>query len=136
MSKNILVIDEEKISFKGIVIILKEGLSETELSFDYVRTGSDGLQKLSQMNYNLIILDMMLPKGEMQVKLEREDLCYGVDVLEKIVESGIKTKVICFTNVRDTSIISEINRLGGIYICKLTIDSNTRLIQEVKSLIK
>ena len=135
MKINILVIDEEKVSFKEIKTILQEKLSKIEFYYDYVRNGSDGLEKINEKKYNLIILDMMLPKGNMAVKKEREDMCYGIDVLEKIKESKKNTNVICFTNVRNESVISEIQEYNAEYICKLGKGSNDKLVYTINKMI-
>lgn len=57
MQKNILIIDDDI----GLCQLLKKCVEKESLTADLVHTGTDGLNRLAQNNYHLIVLDIMLP---------------------------------------------------------------------------
>ena len=54
----ILLVEDDK----GIVRFVKKGLTENSFSADVATNGEDGLASVLHMKYDLIILDIMLPK--------------------------------------------------------------------------
>ena len=67
---------------------LKQGLTEAGFSTDLVRDGNDGLHAATTENYDLIILDVMLPGLD------------GWSILQKIREAGESVPVL-FLTARD-----------------------------------
>ncbi len=57
MSK-ILVVDDEKLIVKGIKYSLEQDGMEVDCAYD----GEEAIQKFSSGNYDIILLDLMLPK--------------------------------------------------------------------------
>ncbi|HOO79269.1 MAG TPA: response regulator transcription factor [Lachnospiraceae bacterium] len=57
-SKKILVVDDEKIIVKGIRFSLEQDDMEVDVAYD----GEEALEKIKNNSYNLILLDLMLPK--------------------------------------------------------------------------
>ena len=58
MSKRVLVVDDEKLIVKGIRFSLEQDDMEVDCAYD----GEEALDKASHQHYDLILLDIMLPK--------------------------------------------------------------------------
>lgn len=58
MAKKILVVDDEKLIVKGIRFSLEQDGMEVECAYD----GEEALQKIKDNEYDIILLDVMLPK--------------------------------------------------------------------------
>ena len=58
MSKRILVVDDEKLIVKGI----KFSLEAEGFAVDCAYDGEEAVAKVSESNFDLILLDVMLPK--------------------------------------------------------------------------
>ena len=58
MSKRVLVVDDEKLIVKGIRFSLEQDGMEVDCAYD----GEEALQKKKKKEYDIILLDVMLPK--------------------------------------------------------------------------
>lgn len=58
MGKKVLVVDDEKLIVKGIRFSLEQDDMEVDCSYD----GQDALEKIREGSYDIILLDLMLPK--------------------------------------------------------------------------
>lgn len=58
MSKRVLVVDDEKLIVKGIRFSLEQDGMEVDCAYD----GEEALQKAKEKEYDIILLDVMLPK--------------------------------------------------------------------------
>lgn len=58
MSKKILVVDDEKLIVKGIKFSLMQDGMDVDVAYD----GEEALELIKQNEYNIIVLDLMLPK--------------------------------------------------------------------------
>ncbi len=58
MAKKVLVVDDEKLIVKGIRFSLEQDDMEVDCAYD----GEEALEKAKQNRYDLILLDIMLPK--------------------------------------------------------------------------
>ncbi len=58
MATKILVVDDEKIIIKGIKFSLEQDGMEVDTAYD----GEEALQKIRENTYDMVILDLMLPK--------------------------------------------------------------------------
>ena len=58
MDRNILVVDDEKLIVKGIKFSLEQEGMEVDVAYD----GEEALRLAKENEYNLILLDVMLPK--------------------------------------------------------------------------
>lgn len=58
MGKRILVVDDEKLIVKGIRFSLEQDGMEVDCAYD----GEEALQKIKDNEYDIILLDIMLPK--------------------------------------------------------------------------
>lgn len=131
----ILIIDEEKISVSGIKFALETNLSAAEIFV--ARTCSQGLEYLETKKIDLVILDMMLPKGNMNFLNERIDFRYGIDLLIDIRSKQITLPVICYTIINnDPDLENQIKANEGVYICKLFENATMDLITTIKAKLK
>ena len=55
---NILVVDDEKLIVKGLAFSLEQDGNTVDCAFD----GREGLQKIKDNNYDIVLLDLMLPE--------------------------------------------------------------------------
>ena len=58
MSKRVLVVDDEKLIVKGIRFSLEQDDMEVDCAYD----GEEALEKVKAGNYDIVLLDIMLPK--------------------------------------------------------------------------
>ena len=58
MSKKVLIVDDEKLIVKGIRFSLEQDGMEIDCAYD----GEEALEKARQNHYDMILLDIMLPK--------------------------------------------------------------------------
>lgn len=58
MSKRVLVVDDEKLIVKGIRFSLEQDGMEVDCAYD----GEEALQKIKDNEYDIVLLDVMLPK--------------------------------------------------------------------------
>jgi heavy metal response regulator len=77
----ILLVEDDK----SIIRFVKKGLLENSFSVDVAFDGEEGVRAILQWNYDLIILDIMLPKMD------------GMEVLKRIRGMEIQTPVIFLT---------------------------------------
>lgn len=60
MAKKVLVVDDEKLIVKGIRFSLEQDGMEVDCAYD----GEEALQKATENSYDMILLDIMLPKRD------------------------------------------------------------------------
>jgi len=58
MPKKVLIVDDEKLIVKGLKFSLEQDGMEVDTAYD----GEEGLAKIQEGNYDIILLDIMLPK--------------------------------------------------------------------------
>lgn len=58
MAKRVLVVDDEKLIVKGIRFSLEQDGMEVDCAYD----GEEALEKVKEKDYDIILLDVMLPK--------------------------------------------------------------------------
>src|SRR4030042_6879114 len=93
----ILLVEDDK----GIVRFVKKGLLENAFSVDAALDGEEGLRSALHMKYDLIVLDILLPKMD------------GREVLKKIRSMDIQTPVIFLTAKDSESDIVKGLNLGA-----------------------
>ena len=81
MNKKLLVVDDDT----DIRELLEFDLSQSGYDVDTAKDGLEGLQKAISNNYDLVLLDVMMPKMN------------GVEVLRKLRAEGVKTPVMMLT---------------------------------------
>lgn len=99
----ILLVEDDK----GIARFVKKGLLENSFSVDVAFDGEDGLFLATHRKYELIILDIRLPKID------------GIEILKRVRGMKIQTPVI-FLTVRDSErdIVQGLNLGADDYITK------------------
>jgi len=77
----ILVVEDEK----KVAKFLQQGLEEEHYSVDVVSDGETALRRVSSSNYDLILLDILLPQKD------------GITILREMRAAGIDTPVLMLT---------------------------------------
>ena len=93
----ILLVEDDK----GIVHFVKKGLVENAFPVDVATNGEEGLNAVLHMKYDLVVLDILLPKLD------------GREVLKRIRSMDIQTAVIVLTAKDSESDIVEGLNLGA-----------------------
>jgi len=115
----ILLVEDDK----GIAQFVKKGLIENFFSVDVAFDGEDGLRSALQVNYDIIILDIMLPKMD------------GMEILKRIRETEIQTPVI-FLTAKDSEgdIVHGLNLGADDYVVKPF--SFNELLARIRALLR
>lgn len=99
----ILLVEDDK----GIARFVRKGLIEHAFSVDVAPDGEEGLRFASQTGYDLIILDILLPKMD------------GLEILRRVRAAAIQTPVI-FLTAKDSKeeIVRGLNEGADDYLTK------------------
>jgi heavy metal response regulator len=99
----ILLVEDDK----GIVRFVRKGLLENSFSVDVAANGEEGLNAVLRMKYDLVILDILLPKMD------------GREVLKRIRSTDVQTPVI-FLTAKDSEgdIVHGLNLGADDYLTK------------------
>lgn len=99
----ILLVEDDK----GIARFVKKGLLENSFSVDVAYDGEQGLNSAIHMKYDLVVLDIMLPKMD------------GREVLQRIRSMDMQTPVV-FLTAKDTEsdIVKGLNLGADDYLTK------------------
>lgn len=87
MRGNVLFVEDEE----ALQMTVGDRLRNEGYAVDYARNGDEGFQKATQLPFDLIILDVMLPKRD------------GYDVCKGIREAGLITPILMLTARGHTS---------------------------------
>jgi len=99
----ILLVEDDK----GIARFVRKGLLENSFSVDVAYNGEEGLTSAVRMKYDLIVLDIMLPKID------------GREVLQRIRSMDIQTPVIFLTAKNaETDIVKGLDLGADDYLTK------------------
>lgn len=116
--KILVVEDEPKLNQ-----FLKQGLSQQGYAVDATDSGSASLEMASVNNYDLIILDIMLP-GQT-----------GFQVLDNLKEFGIKSPVMMLSALSDSNRVIEALDKGAIDYVKKPFDFG-ELLARVRAIVR
>ena len=116
--KILVVEDEPKLNQ-----FLKQGLSQQGYAVDVAETGPVALEMASTNNYDLIILDIMLP-GQT-----------GFQVLDNLKEFGIKSPVMMLSALSDSTRVIEALDKGAIDYIKKPFDFG-ELLARVRAIVR
>lgn len=97
MTAKVLIIDDEEVIRLSCVRILEEGDYET----DVASNGFDGLTKIKESSYDVLILDIMMPKID------------GLEVLQRVKESYPEIAVIMVTGLSQIETAVQSMKLGA-----------------------
>lgn len=98
MNKKILVVDDEK----NIRLTLEKALSNAGYEVETALNGEDGLEKISEDEFPVILLDMKMPGMD------------GLEFLEKVNELNYQTRVIMITGYGNVETAVETMKLGAV----------------------
>jgi DNA-binding response OmpR family regulator len=98
MSSKILIIEDEL----AIAKALQMKLTDAGLVVDLATNGRSGLEALQKDNYDLIILDLMMPEMD------------GWSVLSNMRQAGINTPVIVASNLSQAEDIDKAKQMGAV----------------------
>jgi len=99
----ILIVEDEK----KVASFIKRGLEDDSYQVTLSHDGVDGFKRASSGEYDLIILDYMLPKKD------------GLTVLHELRESGNKTPVLMLTAKSETNdVVSGLDAGADDYLAK------------------
>jgi len=97
MKARILVVDDEEIVVKSCLRILGEGEYEAE----GVASGEEALRRIEERPYDVVMLDIMMPKMD------------GLEVLRRVKESHPDTEVIMVTGLSQVETAVRSMKLGA-----------------------
>jgi len=81
----ILYVEDEKYLAEAVIHLLKK----EKIDVDYAADGEEGLELALKPNYDVVVLDIMLPKMS------------GLEILQAVRERGIKTPVIMLSALNE-----------------------------------
>jgi len=115
----ILLVEDDK----AIARFVKKGLIENFFSVDVAFDGEDGLRLALHMTYDIVILDIMLPKMD------------GIEILKRLRETEIQTPVI-FLTAKDSEgdIVQGLNLGADDYVVKPF--SFNELLARIRALLR
>lgn len=119
--KRILLIEDDAYTRDIYQEILEEAGFEVILATD----GQEGLMKLKEGGYSLVLLDVMMPKMD------------GISVLKALKAENLQTgqKIILLTNLGHDSVIQEALTLGAAgYMVKSDLNPD-QLVEKVKNFL-
>lgn len=97
ISKKILIIEDEKTLARALEL----KLSRADFNVRVVYNGEDGLNLLEKETFDLILLDLIMPKMD------------GFGVLRRLVELQIKTPVIVLSNLSQENDAKKTKEFGA-----------------------
>lgn len=115
--KKVLIVEDERPMAK----ILHMKLKKENIDSDIAHNGEEGLELLSENKYDLIVLDLIMPKMN------------GFAFLEEMKAQKVSTKVIVASNLSQAGDLEKSKELGAVdYFVK----SNTSLVDLVSRIKK
>lgn len=102
MAKRILFIEDDFEKIKG----LAENLESIGYEIDHALNGTEGIDKVKSEEYDLVIVDLIMPPGDkIQIKEERESGIRVCEVIKKEVSKDLPIIIL--------SVVSEDEEIGG-----------------------
>ena len=118
MSKNVLIVDDEKIIRTVLERILKKSGFNTEIASN----GKDALIKLKSHNFDLILLDILMPEMN------------GLQFMNELKKTNHSTKILVISACHEQSLMKQVKQLGAHGYLKKpfdNIDQVTSAVNEV-----
>lgn len=99
----ILVVEDEK----KVASFIKRGLEEDDYEVSVAHDGADGFKQAREGSFNLVVMDMMLPKKD------------GMTVVKELREAGVRVPVLMLTARDNTEdIVSGLDAGSDDYLTK------------------
>lgn len=119
MGKRILIAEDEKPMAKALEMKLNNVGFEAKAVFN----GEEALEELQKNNYDLLLLDLMMPKKD------------GFDVLTEMRDKKIKVPTIVSTNLSQESDVEKAKSLGAVDYFVKSDTPITEVVEHVKKII-
>ena len=117
MPKKILIVEDEKALATVLNLKLKSAGYDTKVVYN----GDDALASLKEAPFDLMLIDIMMPKRD------------GFSVLEELKKQGSTTSVFVMSNLGQTEDIAHVKSLGAKdYIVKADT-SPAEILEKVKA---
>ncbi len=98
MSGRILLVDDEEIVLRSCARILRDG----DYEIDMARDGRAALEKVNENDYDVLILDIMMPRMD------------GIEVLRRVKEARPEIDVIMITGLHDIETAVKAMKIGAL----------------------
>ncbi len=119
MTKHILVVDDDEY----IRELYEEVLKDAGYIVDSAVDGQEGYDKIIKTNYDLVMLDIMMPKMD------------GVELMKKLAAEKVHPRVVLLTNLAHDPVMKEGKSLGALaYLIKADMTPD-QLLEQIKKLI-
>lgn len=116
MAKHILVVDDDEYIRELYEEVLKDAGYNVDIAID----GQDGYDKIKAGHYDLVMLDIMMPKMD------------GVQLLKKLTDEKLRPHVVLLTNLAHDPVMKEGKSLGALaYLIKADMTPD-QLLAEIK----
>jgi|YelNatPaOPRAMG01_1025707.scaffolds.fasta_scaffold340818_1 two-component system alkaline phosphatase synthesis response regulator PhoP len=96
-NKKVLIVEDEE----SVARVLKDKLKNNGVEAEYVLNAKDGLEKILKENFDLIILDLILPEMD------------GFQFMEELRKRNILVPVVVTSNLSSEEEISKAKNLGA-----------------------
>ncbi len=118
--KRILIIEDEKPMARALNLMLTHAGFKTQIASN----GVEGLALLEKENFDLVLLDLVMPKLD------------GFGVLDEMQKRGMKTAVIVQTNLVQAEDEERVREFGveGFFIKSNT--PITEIVEQIKNFLK
>ncbi len=119
MKQKVLIVDDDQ----DTRYIYDEFLSDEGIEVDLAADGMEGFHKILKDGYDLVILDIMMPKVD------------GLDILKKIQalpdnEPGKKTPIVMLSALDQQHVVDEAKSLGAVgFISKSSLTPDQVLVK-------
>lgn len=119
MAKHILVVDDDEY----IRELYEEVLKDAGYTVDSAVDGQDGYDKIMKTTYDLVMLDIMMPKLD------------GIELLKKLAAEKVHPRFVLLTNLAHDPVMKEGKSLGALdYLIKADMTPDQLLIHIKKHL--
>lgn len=120
MAKKILIVDDDQYIRELYIEVLKD----EKYDVDSAEDGVLGVDKILNKKYDLILLDIMMPRLD------------GLGVLQKLSDAKYNGNIVLLTNLSHGPVIEEGTKLGAKgYLIKADITPD-QLVEKVKEFLK
>jgi len=122
MAGRILVVDDDMY----LRDLYQEILTQAGYEVSVAKDGEEGLQKLQEGGYHLVLLDMMMPKLD------------GMGVLNQLNETPPKNpngKIVILTNLTSDPVVQQALSIGASKVLVKADLTPPQLLQEIKNLL-
>lgn len=116
----ILIIEDDKPLSKAMDLKLRSVKFDTDLAYN----GKEGMEKIKNGKYDLVLTDIMMPEAN------------GFDVLEYIKEQKIDCKVVVMSNLSSAEDEKRVKDLGAIEFVVKSRVGLSQIVDLIKNILK